>query len=141
MPSSRPAYTTMVGSNSPLRSVSLLRAATSKAFIEIPEWTSLAGGLAAAMAGAILAAGLMFYRMLADDITYTAESWIAIPTLWIGVAVLWSACFKWSYWALAPTIGLAIFAGTYFRDVFGHYALAIFLVFALIKVTQETLRP
>ena len=100
-----------------------------------------AGGLASALAGGLLAAGLMLYRMVADDITYTTESWIAIPTLWIGVAVLWSACFKWSYWALAPTVGLAVFAGIYFSDVYGHYALTAFLLFALVKVAQEMLKP
>ena len=119
----------------------MLRTANSKVIIRFPEWISFAGGLLSAIAGALLAAGVMLYRMLADDITYTTESWIAIPTLWIGVSVLWNACFRWSYWAITPTIGLAVFAGVYFRDVFGHYALTAFLLFALIKVAQETLSP
>ena len=102
------------------------------------EAVSFGGGLAAVVGGGVLAAGLMVYRSLVEDTSYTAEAWISVPTVWIALATLWVAVFRWSYAAMAPAIGLAIFAGIFFSDVFGHYVLAVLMLFALIKVVLET---
>jgi hypothetical protein len=101
--------------------------------------TALAVGLVAALAGAGLATGLMAHGALTDGETYTTVSWALIGPVWGVLGVLWTLVRRWPVAAAVPMGGLAIFAGTYYGDVYGQLpaGLLFLLATALVFLPNE----
>jgi hypothetical protein len=73
----------------------------------------------AALAGAALASGLMWYRMTFDDFDYALESWLLIPPAWTApVLAAWMAQHR-PLWGALLLMASSIAASWYFSDVFG----------------------
>ncbi len=96
-------------------------------------------GLFLAMAGAGFATGIMAYEALANDTSFTAESWILIAPLWFGLAAAWVLTTRWPLVGGIPFGALAFYTGGYFSDVYGQYpAGALLLLGAVVVVAAAT---
>jgi len=73
----------------------------------------------AALAGAMLAVGLMSWRAFASGVAYSSESWALIPALWLAPAAGAAMSFRFGSAGPLFVIGSALFASTYFMDVLG----------------------
>ena len=97
--------------------------------------TMLVLGLAAALAGAGLAAGIMAYGALVDGSTYTLLSWVLIAPAWGLPALFWLLVRRWPAGAAAvPLGGLAVFSGVYYGDVYGQFPAGVLFFLATAVV-------
>lgn len=95
--------------------------------------------IAAAFAGASLAAGTMWYMMVFDGFDYTRESWYAIPALWgYVVFALWVATQQRLVGGMALLVS-AYLASTYFADVYGYLPGAVVALAALDLLRRDAL--
>ncbi len=79
----------------------------------------------AALAGASLAAGVMWYRMTIDGFDYTMESWVMIVPIWMApLLAAWSAQHRPLVGALL-LMASSLVAAWYFSDVFGFAPAAV----------------
>lgn len=90
----------------------------------------LALGLAAALTGTGLAAGIMAHGALVDGITYTLLSWALIAPVWGLLALLWLLVRRWPVGAAVPLGGLAVFSGVYYGDVYGQFPAGVLFLMA-----------
>ena len=100
-------------------------------------------GLLCALTGAGLATGIMAYDAIANDMEFTAQSWILIAPIWLGLAALWMATLRWPFVGGLPLGLLAFYAGGYFSDVHGQYPAGLLLFLAsaaVIAAATETER-
>ena len=105
--------------------------------------TSFILGLLCALIGAGLATGIMAYDAIANDMEFTAQSWILIAPIWLGLAALWMATLRWPFVGGLPLGLLAFYAGGYFSDVHGQYPAGLLLFLAsaaVIAAATETER-
>lgn len=105
--------------------------------------TSLILGLLCALIGAGLATGIMAYEAIAHGTDYTAQSWIVIAPVWLGLAALWMLTSRWPLIGGLPLGLLAFYAGGYFSDVHGQYPAGLLLFLgsaAVIAAATETKR-
>ncbi|MCI0777588.1 MAG: hypothetical protein J4N95_05365 [Chloroflexi bacterium] len=105
--------------------------------------TSFMLGLLCALTGAGLATGIMAYDAIANDMEFTAQSWILIAPIWLGLAALWMATLRWPFFGGLPLGLLAFYAGGYFSDVHGQYPAGLLLFLAsaaVIAAATETER-
>jgi len=95
----------------------------------------------AAVAGAMLASGVMWYRMTVDGFDYTRESWLLITLVWAAPPVGAWAARRWPLMGALLLIASSIVASWYFSDVFGFapgaIALAVGLETALRSVFER----
>jgi len=96
--------------------------------------------IAAALTGAALAAGIMWYMMVFDGFDYTRGSWYAIPALWGSVLLaLWLAMQQQLVGGVALLFS-AYVASTYFADVYGYVPGAVVVIVSLHLLRGELLR-
>ncbi len=105
--------------------------------------TSFVLGLVCALTGAGLATGIMAYDAIANDMEFTAQSWILIAPVWLGLAALWMLTTRWPYVGGIPLGMLAFYAGGFFSDVYGQFPAGLLLFLgaaAVIAAATETER-
>ena len=98
-------------------------------------------GLLCAFVGAGLATGIMAFEGLANDMDYTTQSWVLIPPIWLGLAVLWWLTTRWPFVGAIPLGALAFYAGGYFSDVYGQFPAGLLLLLgsmAVLAAATET---
>ncbi|MEE8385517.1 MAG: hypothetical protein V3S01_06345 [Dehalococcoidia bacterium] len=97
-------------------------------------------GLAAALVGAGLAAGIMAYGALVDGSTYTLLSWALIAPAWGLLALFWLLVRRWPPTAAVPLGGLAVFSGVYYGDVYGQFPAGVvfFLATAVVFLPDHS---
>ena len=104
---------------------------------------SLFLGLLCALTGAALATGIMAYEAIVNDMEFSAESWIVIAPVWLGLAALWIVTWRWPFVGALPLGLLAFYAGGYFFDVHAQYPASLLLFLgagAVIAAATETER-
>ena len=100
---------------------------------------NLALGVFLTFVGAGLATGIMAYDALANDMDFTARSWILIAPLWFGLAAAWVLTTRWPLLGGIPFGALAFYTGGYFSDVYGQFpAGALLLLGAAVIVAAAT---
>ena len=93
----------------------------------------------AAIGGAAMAAGIMWYMMAVDGFDYTRESWYAIPLLWGYVLLtLLLAAMQRFIGGIAMLYG-AYLASTYFADVYGYVPGAVIAGAAVLLIGQDVM--
>lgn len=98
-------------------------------------------GLLCALTGAGLATGIMAYDAIANDMEFTAQSWILIAPIWVGLAALWMLTLRWPFVGGLPLGLLAFYAGGYFSDVHGQYPAGLLLFLASAAVIAAATEP
>ncbi len=109
----------------------------------IQSRTAFILGLFCALTGASLATGIMAYDAIANDMEFTAKSWILIAPVWLGLAALWMLTVRWPFIGVIPLGLLAFYAGGFFSDVYGQFPAGLLLFLgsaAVIAAATETER-
>ena len=94
-------------------------------------------GLLCALTGAGLATGIMAYEAIANEMDYTAQSWIVIGPVWLGLAALWMVTIRWPFVGGVPLGLLAFYAGGFFADVYGQFPAGLLLFLGAAAVIAE----
>lgn len=106
-------------------------------FVQSPMCLAL--GVISALAGAGLAFGIMAYGAMANGEDYTAQSWVLIAPVWLGLAALWWLTTRWPFIGAIPMGALAFYAGGFFSDVYGQFAAGLLLLLgAVVLVAAAT---
>ena len=94
----------------------------------------VAVGPLAALIGAGLAAGIMWYEAVANGVDYTVQSWVLIGPIWALVALSWLLMHRWPLPVAVPFGVVTGFAAVYFNDVYGQFPAGGLLMLGAVVV-------
>ncbi|TAK56560.1 MAG: hypothetical protein EPO22_13545 [Dehalococcoidia bacterium] len=95
----------------------------------------------AALIGAALASGIMWYMMVSEGVDYTRASWYAIPVVWGYMLVALWASVEHRLLGGGALLLAAYLASAFFADVYGYLPGAVAAVAALRSIRAGLFRP